>query len=246
MAITRDLSNPGDPGRSVTIYRRGLGLNGRSYGISVDYIDSGVDTRRDCVQYTLNQVGTWPGDGNLPCQTVEIKRIAGGAAYRTRRYYQTGSGVSTNSTQRVKGQPLTQSIRAYKLRNQAVETLNTEYDIHRGAVVVKPWTRKIEVLHLMIPTILRSNPLGTVDGMIGKMNDNKFTIDGVEYGVNTLLFTMPTVNHQKTGDEITYHVTYHYLAWREKWQEEYLSEANSVDFRDMYSETKFTAPPYDG
>jgi len=273
MATTENLTNQaGSLGRPRRMYQRGV-LNTRdSRAVRIDRIASGVDTNKDMVRESYGLPLTWPGDPFLPLRTVRVIPYGDGAALRVATYGRRGvrAGTGDPSVLRADVTPLkakiswwqsagtsdeptsfgTPSQTADATHTKYADDLNLEWNDSAKEVRPKQWNRPIEYSHIEIPTVLTSSPLGTVDGMINKVNDANFEIDGITYAKHTLIFLAPEIEHMRSNNgTVEYEVVYHYLARADRHERQVLTSTNDVvhaENRLTHEETNFSIPPYNG
>jgi hypothetical protein len=231
----------------ASVYRRGVNRKRLSFARKVDHIRGGVDTQQDMVRIANGINGFWPGDPFLPLQTVTVTRMPGGNAWRVSDYHQSGSRYNPNGSATLRADVNPKVVSelwwAFPI---GTTTVNTEFDPRDGQTKPRAWQRDIQVNHIMVPTILSANPLGAIDGMIGRINSNSFEIDGVTYLPYTLRMDAPDITHVKTDNTIEYRTLYHYIARADGWYRSYLTSATVAATRLKYEAVTFTAPPYRG
>ena len=178
MSVQRDIQT-WTSGKPLFRYRRGVFRTSDSSGVRVEHIDSGADTARDMARLSVPASRSWPGDPFLPAKTVDVIGLPGGAAWRITRYGQTGdTQLDDTGTLIAEYEPMTRTLEWWETVPGS-GVVNTEYNNSTEQDEPVPWNREIEITHIMVPTILKSNPIGTVDHMINRLNSNNFDIDNI-------------------------------------------------------------------
>lgn len=259
MTTTRDQTPENRPGKPVSYYMWGAQNAAHSRALTVDFIDSGVDSEKDCVTASRSNSTptTFPGDNRLALNQVQVVRLGSGEAWRY-NYYKAIPNTRLGSWQ--VGDQIPAAYDTFKIvldwyslpgsystLSATSNVLNSEYDPLRGASIIVPWKREIWCMDIIVNTILPTSPAGAMSSVLGKINSNSFEIDGVTYAANTLLAVSPQVKMRKypTGD-VDYLTQYHWYSRPDGWIREYLSSATIATAIRMYETATFAAVPYKG
>ena len=244
-----DLNNIGQGTQIVADHQNAI----NSRAVRTEWLDSGVSTASDLVTNAAPISATFPGAAALEAKNTTVIKKDGGKGLKYTTYqrprFKTGSG-GTFANALVDYRPASISLPWYTLSLTSGTGQDswdaTDYYQHNEAPI--PFhSRQIQVLHILVRFDLSSNPIGTISHMIDKTNNATFTIDGVGYLANTLMFMTPTLQNTVTnlaGTAKRYIGFYHFIARTSGHFQQRVKVSNkAVERTLMYEQVAYTIPP---